>query len=243
MEAKPKLIQISSAWSSREGEPLGRNRYLELEPKKSRTASQAMRRNPAERPCEKMAEAMVMDGGRRGQIVKVCADPTCRVHHGDQPTPQQRERARVDERKRIEKERLAITVRHRILAAVLGKVAVPIKKADLFAIVEQVVCRLPFTPQLAKRHKVMVGKETVSPEQLLRHFANYDEDGLSRVLLEIALLDSSYQRGGTSKVDPLLAAAKRYRIDTDQIEKAFAAEFAEKRKKQERKRETKKTAA
>lgn len=243
MEAKPKLIQISSAWSSREGEPLGRNRYVELEPKKSRTASQAVRKNPAERPCEKMAEAMVMDGGRRGQIVKVCADPHCRVHHGDQPTPQQLERARVEERKRIEKERLAITVRHRVLAAVLGKVAAPLKKADLSTIVEHLLCRMPYTPQLAKRHKVIVGNETVSPEQLLRHFSTYDEDGLSRVLLEVALLDSAYQRGATSGVDPLLAAAKRYRIDTEKIEKAVTAEVAEKRKKQERKHETKKTAA
>jgi len=35
-----------------------------------------------------MAEAMVMDGGRRGEIVKVCADLSCRVHHPDTPSPQ-----------------------------------------------------------------------------------------------------------------------------------------------------------
>jgi hypothetical protein len=61
--------------------------------------------------------------------------------------------------------------------------------------------------------------------------------------LEIALLESAYQRGGAGRVDPLLAAARRYRIDTEKIEKAVTAEFAERRKKQERKRETKKTAA
>jgi ParB family chromosome partitioning protein len=31
LEKKPELVQISSAWSSREGAPLGRNRYVELE--------------------------------------------------------------------------------------------------------------------------------------------------------------------------------------------------------------------
>ena len=36
MEKKPELVQISSAWSSREGAPLGRNRYVELELKKAR---------------------------------------------------------------------------------------------------------------------------------------------------------------------------------------------------------------
>src|SRR6266571_3699596 len=34
LETKPQLIQISAAWSSREGAPLGRNRYVELEIKK-----------------------------------------------------------------------------------------------------------------------------------------------------------------------------------------------------------------
>jgi hypothetical protein len=30
-------VQISSAWNSREGAPLGRNRYVELQIKKART--------------------------------------------------------------------------------------------------------------------------------------------------------------------------------------------------------------
>lgn len=28
-----------------------------------------------------MAEAIIMDGGKRGHFVKVCSDPACRVHH------------------------------------------------------------------------------------------------------------------------------------------------------------------
>jgi len=40
------------------------------------------------KPCEKMTEAIVVDGGKRGQIVKVCSDPNCRVHHPDRPSPQ-----------------------------------------------------------------------------------------------------------------------------------------------------------
>ena len=43
---------------------------------------------------------IVMDGGKRGQIVKVCADLSCRVHHPDTPSPQQVERQRADERSR-----------------------------------------------------------------------------------------------------------------------------------------------
>ena len=36
MEAKPELVQISSAWNTREGAPLGRNRYVELQFKKAK---------------------------------------------------------------------------------------------------------------------------------------------------------------------------------------------------------------
>jgi hypothetical protein len=46
-------------------------------------------------------------------LVKVCADPACRVYHPDTPSLQ-----RV-EWERIEKEKLATTTRRRILATIL----------------------------------------------------------------------------------------------------------------------------
>jgi ParB family chromosome partitioning protein len=116
LENKPDLVQISSAWNIREGAPLGRNRYVELQIKKAKTNGNAAKQPPFQKSCEKMADAIVMDGGSRGQIMKVCADPNCRVHHGDRPSPQQLQRDRVQERKRMEKEKIAITARHRYLS-------------------------------------------------------------------------------------------------------------------------------
>jgi len=78
-----------------------------------------------------------MDGGKRGQVVKVCADPACHVHHPDTPSPQQVEREGAEERKRIVKEKLAITTSHRILATILQRVSTPLKKADLLAVVHR----------------------------------------------------------------------------------------------------------
>ncbi len=60
-----------------------------------------------------------MDGGKRGQVVKGCADPACRTHHPNTPSLPQVERERAEERERIEKEKLAITTRHRVLATIL----------------------------------------------------------------------------------------------------------------------------
>ena len=247
LEAKPKLVQISSAWSSREGAPLGRNRYVELEVKRTKPNGNAAKLSPAQKPCEKMTEAIVMDGGKRGQLVKVCSDPNCRVHHPDRPSPQKQERERAEERKRIEQEKLAITIRHRILAAVLAKVAAPLKKADLSQVAHYVLAHLPNAQvqTLAKRHKVEPDKSNASLESLLaKRIASYDEAGLCRTLLEVSLLDSAYQRGSQGSNDPLLESAKRYRIDTVKIEKAVAQQVAaQQEKRQGRKAAAKKKAA
>jgi ParB family chromosome partitioning protein len=143
LESKPALVQISSAWNSREGAPLGRNQYVELEIKKAKANGTAAKLPTAQKPCDKMAEAIVMDGGKRGQTVKVCADPNCRVHHPNTPSRQQVAKERAAERKRIEKEKIAITARHRILAAILERVSVPLKKGDLLTIAQHV----PSIPQ------------------------------------------------------------------------------------------------
>jgi ParB family transcriptional regulator, chromosome partitioning protein len=233
LETKPQLIQISAAWNSREGAPLGRNQYVELEIKKPKPNGASTKLPANQKPCDKMAEAIVMDGGRRGQVVKVCADPACRVHHPNTPSPQQVERERTEERKRIEKNKLQITTRHRALAAVLERVSAPLKKADLLTVVHHVIGRLPYNqvPTLVKRHKVQEGKSTKTPQELLaKRVSTYDDAALCRILLEISLLDSAYMRSGASD-DLLTDAAKRYRVDVEKLEKAVVAEFAAKRSK------------
>ena len=179
-----------------------------------------------------MAEAIVMDGGKRGQVVKVCADPACRVHHPNTPSPQQVERERAEERKRIEKEKVAITTRHRILAAILERASAPLKKADLLAVAHYLIGHLAYNqvPTLAKRHKLETKKDSESAQGLLaKQVSRYDEAELSKLLLEISLLDSAYQRSGSSG-DLLMDAAKRYRVDTEKIQKAVAEDFAAKQK-------------
>ncbi len=234
LETKPQLIQISAAWNSREGAPLGRNQYVELEIKKPKANGASTKLSANQKPCEKMAEAIVMDGGKRGQVVKVCADPTCRTHHPNTPSPQQVERERAEERKQIEKEKLAITSRHRILAAILQRVSAPLKKADLLTVAHYLVGHLSYSqvPALAKRHKVEARKDSASAQKLLaKQVGTYDEAELCKLLLEISLLDSAYQRSTASRDDVLMDAAKRYRVDAEKLQKAVAEELAAKRDK------------
>ncbi|MGA8437638.1 MAG: hypothetical protein WB762_30700 [Candidatus Sulfotelmatobacter sp.] len=130
-----------------------------------------------------LLEAIVMDGGKRGQVVKVCADPACRVHHPNTPSPQQVERERAEERRRIEKEKLAITTRHRVLATILQRVSAPLKKADLLAVAHYLIGHLSYSqvPALAKRHKVEAKKDSASAQELLaKQVGKYEEADLAR---------------------------------------------------------------
>ncbi len=235
LQKKPDLVQISSAYGSRDGAPLGRNRYVELDVKRGKQSNQAAKANPAQRTCEKMTDAIVMDGGRRGQTVKVCADPDCRIHHSNRPSPQDVARQRAEERKRIEKEKLAITVRHRILAAILQRVSPPLKKSDLFLVAHYLISRLQFAEvaHIAKRRKVEVGTNNGAPEQaLLKHVSRLDEIELSRLLMELSLIALASRVPSKHETDVLLTTAKHYRIEIEKLEKEIAQKFAEKQKKQ-----------
>jgi hypothetical protein len=56
----------------------------------------------------------------------------------------------------------------------------------------------------------------------------YDEAGLCKLLLEISLLDSAYQRSTANGDDVLMSAAKRYRVEAEKLQKAVAGELAAK---------------
>ena len=138
------------------------------------------------------------------------------------------------ERRRIEKEKLAITTRHRVLATILQRVSAPLKKADLLAVAHYLIRHLSYSqiPALEKRHKVEAKKDSASAQELLaKQVGTYDEAELCKLLLEISLLDSAYQRSTASRDDVLMDAAKRYRVDAEKLQKAVAEELAGKREK------------
>jgi hypothetical protein len=87
-------------------------------------------------------------------------------------------------------------------------------------------------PALAKRHKVEAKKDSASAQELLaKQVGTYDEPELCKLLLGISLLDSAYQRPTANRDDVLMDAAKRYRVDTEKLQKTVAKEFADQREK------------
>jgi hypothetical protein len=57
-------VQISSAWSNREGVPVGRNRYVELDLKRAKSQSQTAKASPAQHEFRPAARA-----GRLGRLL------------------------------------------------------------------------------------------------------------------------------------------------------------------------------
>src|SRR6202035_1703170 len=134
-------------------------------------------------------------------------------------------------------------------ATVLQRISTPLKKPDLQLIAQYQVEHLSYNqvPVLAKRHKVEAKKDSASAQELLaKQVGTYDEADLCKLLLEISLLESAYQRSTSSRDDVLVDAAKRYRVDTEKLQKAVAEELAAKRDKKAKpkaKPKSRKTAA
>jgi hypothetical protein len=115
----------------------------------------------------------------------------------------------------------------------------------LLAVAQYLIGHLSYSqvPALAKRHKVEAKKDSASAQELLaKQAGTYDESELCKLLLEISLLDSAYQRSTASRDDILIDAAKRYRLDTEKLQKAVAKEFAAKRDQKAIKQKVRKTA-
>ncbi len=79
--AKPKLVQISSAYgTATEGSAaLPRNKYVEIHTEKP--SIQKQRDWPEYKTCKFTTEAIVIEGKEKGEIRTICANPECAIHH------------------------------------------------------------------------------------------------------------------------------------------------------------------
>jgi len=239
--AKPKLVQITTGYGTRgDGPVLGRNRYVALNLAKPAKAKQPL--SPYQKPCKHMAEAIVVDGAERGHAVKVCAEPSCTIHFADRANkatnPEQLAKEREQRRKQLEKQKLEITVRHRTLAEVLKKVGAPLDRADLVLVASAILEKMePLRREaLARRHKMVDGSASeVTYPQVQKGLAlllrQLDESGLSKLIVEIALL-GSVEAASQAETDTLSAAAKRHRVDVEKVRKSVEAEIVAKLAKQ-----------
>jgi ParB family chromosome partitioning protein len=236
VERNPQLLQVSSNWGSHNNGILGRGQYVEIVKKASRNGHGKL--SPERKKCPHMTPAIVVEGGNVGHIVDVCADPACETHYGESRKAREaQERMRTENRKREECRKQGIVTRTRILDAILEKISTPLAKADLELIAREFLNRVPqeYRTVLAQRHSPAPakGKSSIQPVEIGSALKNLDETRYSRLLIEMSLLDAtynSYSRDGAERLDTV---AKRYRVNVLKISGSVAAEFAARRKKRQ----------
>jgi ParB family chromosome partitioning protein len=230
--AKPKLVQISTAYGQqKEGNPtLPRNKYTEVRTDKPTTKEEAAR--PEFKHCKFTTEAIVSDGVDKGELRKVCTEPTCPGHH-----PKQRPQRIADDTKwkaEQEKQRreqaIANVTGLRVLAAVSVAVPVRLMKRDLLFILERLVSVLDENrlEMLARQHGIRQKRDDGGiGKTLAAYIRRADEGTLSRLLVDTTILLAA-SRANAATV--LRDAATAYKVDTDAITLKVKQEFAAKAK-------------
>ena len=177
-----------------------------------------------------VTDAIIVEGAERGQLIAICAEPSCEVHHAETKNAHEAQTKMRGEQKREDaKRRIESATRFRILAAVLDKVTAPLKKADMELIALTLADRLPteYVRALLQRHKL--GEMPNPSKAIAAHMRSIDESAVARFMVEASLIECAanpYSNRGPA----LLDAAKRYRVNAGEIAQKVKAQHAAKAK-------------
>jgi ParB family chromosome partitioning protein len=224
------LVQISAAYGGqKEGSAvLPRNKYTAIRDDKPKSKDDAKR--PEFKVCKFTTEAIITEGSDVGTIHKVCANPSCPVHHPKQKTSREDEKWKAEQEKQRKEQAIANATGLRVLAAIGGAVPVRLMKRDLLFILEKLVGTLDENriEMLARQHSIRQKRDDGGVCKVVSAFIHRTDEGtLSRLLVESSILLAA-SRGNPSSV--LKDAATAYKVDTDAIAAKVRQEFAAKEK-------------
>jgi len=228
--AKPELVQISTSYGGqKEGSPvLPRNKYTAIRDDKPKSKEDAKR--PEYKVCKFTTEAIIAEGTDVGTVHKVCANPSCPVHHPKPQTSRNDERYKAEQEKQRKEQAIANAAGLRILAAIGGAVPVRLMKRDLLFILEKLISLMDENrlEMLARQHGIRQKRDDGGVVKTLAAFIRRADEGtLSRLLVETSILLAA-ARGNTTTI--LRDAATAYKVDTDAIALKVKQEFAAKEK-------------
>jgi ParB family chromosome partitioning protein len=226
--ANPQLVQISTAYGTqKEGSPvIPRNKYTEIH----KPISKEDAKRPEFKVCKFTTEAIITEGSGIGTVQKVCANPTCPVHHPKQQASREDEKWKAEQEKQRKEQAIANATGLRVLAAVSAAVPVRLMKRDLLFILEKLVILMDERriETLARQHGIRQKRDEGG---LAKTFAAFlrraDEGTLSRLMVETAILLAA------SRANPAVVlrdAAVAYKVNTDAIALTVKQEFAAKGK-------------
>ena len=231
--AKPELVQVSTAYGAqKDGSPvLPRNRYTAIRDDKPKSKDDAKR--PEFKVCKFTTEAIITEGADVGTIHKVCANPSCPVHHPKQSTSRNDEKWKAEQEKQRKEQAVANATGLRVLSAVRAAVPVRLMKRDLLFILEKLVSVMDESrvETLARQHGIRQKRDDGGVGKTLAAFMRRADEGtLSRLMVEASILLAS-SRGNPTAI--LKEAAIAYKVDTEAIAVKVKQEFATKEKAKE----------
>lgn len=223
-------MQISTAYKQQpDGEKaIPRNKYVEIREEKPDTPEKA--KWPEFKTCKYTTEAIVSDGIDKGELRKVCTEPTCPVHHPKKQTPKADASFKAEQEKRRREEALANATGIRVLQAIVAAVPVRLMKRDLLFIAEQLLPLLDEKRlEMVARNRSIKAKEGEAVGKLLTAFVRKaDESAIGKLVIEAAILISARTQADGGKT--LRAGAQAYGVDTDAVALKVKQEFAAKEK-------------
>jgi ParB family transcriptional regulator, chromosome partitioning protein len=243
----PGLVVVSESYNLPSGTAfLSRQSYVEVVEKKSRNGREARR---GQRLCNRLATAIRADGVDKGRLLKVCADPNCKIHFGDRHQEEKRRLEWIEERKAANRNaKQTVNLRHRILAEVLKRVKAPLAGDALRLIARFVLVSLShdLACRLAKRHGLepaKKGQDWELADEVRLLYKTADGTTLAALIFEAMLLAVAGNSSET-KDDLLTESAKVYKVDVRALrtEVAKAEKEKEKRKKMGKPRKNKNSA-
>jgi ParB family chromosome partitioning protein len=228
--AKPELVQISTAYGQQQdgSKIVTRSKYVEIMPEKPDTPEKAKR--PEFKTCKFTTEAIVAEGLDKGELRKVCTEPTCPIHHPKKQTTKADASFKAEQEKRRKEEALANTTGMRVLQTIVAAVTVRLMKRDLLFIAEQMLPLLDDKRlEIVARNRGIRAKEGESAAKLLTALLRKAEEGvIGKLIVETVILLSASKQADGGKI--LRAAAQAYKVDTDAIALKVKHEFAAKEK-------------
>lgn len=173
----------------------------------------------------------------KGRLVKVCADPACKVHFGDQQREENHRlqwKAEKAAANRKAKETLAF--RHCLLADVLKRVKLQFGTEELRMVAQFVLRSLSheLACRLAKRHGLQNPKDAHDwqmAEKARTLYKKADAAALAVLIFEAMLIGPAGSVSAIKDDDPLADAASLYKVDTKALRTAVAKAEKEKAQK------------
>jgi ParB family chromosome partitioning protein len=229
--AKPKLVQISTAYGTpKDGSAVvPRNKYVEI--RNDKPTNQKQRDWPEYKTCKFTTEAIVTEGSEKGELRRICANPDCPVHHpkkGKAPANDPAFKAAQEKQRRDEA--LAQATGLRVLSAIVEAVPVRLMKRDLLFVVEGLAAMLDERHLAIVLRQYNIGKAKGPADTPAKLFAAFirkvEESILGRLLVEIVILHSASSLNDSGKL--LKEAAEFYKVDVNAITAKVKQEFAAK---------------